>query len=431
MNPEDTELGLSQLDVSDLNLDPPVQYQLPQQPKKLPRGMYEYVKPPTRKEKKADFDIHNIRPMADLRTPSVRGGFDEGLYNSLINVILNHKKEIKKVPANTLKQAQRYANRLGEGYRAELRDMNPGDGLNEQEVVVFNRAGQPVAINGYKLTPSRYPYRRDYVGEGEKYGGFYDLDGDGTPDKRASKREWFDSKYGFKPGANPWDDGTLAQENVPQFNSYADVGYARLAKPRANKSVYQVFSKLFAPHLKAAYKSNDLTILNKLFPPLMIAQAYYLTEIVYPYAIAKGLTGFDSFSSFIKTDQGKAEFKQFFLQNFIKDGGLVVNIDKFFSSSWAHLKGASLYDYLLGGKDVSLFQKALVKDGEYVKPSIINEVNTNEKRQFWYTMFENFNILNKFVIRQLKNFTNGVKGSPPASLMQSRSDVNTSGWLAD
>ena len=98
--------------------------------------------------------MEDIRAYSDYRTesddrPASRRGQEYGektknLYDSMINMIVNHKMELQKIPqCSSLATAQQWAAKRG--LRAGTQDFD-GDGI--QEIVVYNKAGQPMIING-------------------------------------------------------------------------------------------------------------------------------------------------------------------------------------------------------------------------------------------------------------------------------------------
>ena len=89
-----------------------------------------------------------------------RGAPDSTIYDELINLILNHKKDIKFAPScETYEGAKRYAKAHGLRPPTEGMDINH-DGI--QDVVLYNKVGFPVMINGYYFTPSKAPFRQMY-----------------------------------------------------------------------------------------------------------------------------------------------------------------------------------------------------------------------------------------------------------------------------
>ena len=83
----------------------------------------------------------------------------EDVLDSMLNVILNHKKELHKIPqCTTVAGAKEWASKRP-GFRAQMRNIG---GDPEPEVVVFDKAGKPVVVNGYQLKPSDYGLRTAY-----------------------------------------------------------------------------------------------------------------------------------------------------------------------------------------------------------------------------------------------------------------------------
>jgi hypothetical protein len=109
------------------------------------------------------YNVHRAGLLDDNRksTSNELSAARESALNDMLNLILNHKKEITKVPsATTFNGAKAWAaKRPGSGFRVEYRDIG---GDPEKEVVVFDKAGRPFIVNGYKLKPSDYGLRKAY-----------------------------------------------------------------------------------------------------------------------------------------------------------------------------------------------------------------------------------------------------------------------------
>ena len=102
--------------------------------------------------------VEDVGFQSDIR-PVQPTGFNQSAYDSLVNLILNHKMELKKMPSlMTEEGAAKYAHRTRDAsgkalYRLKTDDLN-GDG--ERDIVLYNRAGKPVIINGYKAKSSDF-----------------------------------------------------------------------------------------------------------------------------------------------------------------------------------------------------------------------------------------------------------------------------------
>ena len=95
--------------------------------------------------------------MSDIRQHNAP---DSTMYDDLINIILNYKKDIKFAPsAETYEGAEKYAKSHGLRIAPKDLDINH-DGIND--VVFYDKAGYPVVINGYHLKPSQAPFRMMY-----------------------------------------------------------------------------------------------------------------------------------------------------------------------------------------------------------------------------------------------------------------------------
>ena len=91
------------------------------------------------------------------KTPTV--AYDAAV-NDLINIILNAKKDITRVEGlDDYVNAKKYADKRGYRISGEDADINH-DGVND--IVLYDRKGKPVIVNGYKLSPSKQPLRKLY-----------------------------------------------------------------------------------------------------------------------------------------------------------------------------------------------------------------------------------------------------------------------------
>ena len=109
-----------------------------------------------------NYKAENIDLIDDLREHgNGLGERREDILDSMLNLILNHKKEIQKIPScTTLRGAQAWCDkRPGSGFRAHMADIG---GDPENEVVVYDKAGKPVIVNGYRIKPSDYGIRKLY-----------------------------------------------------------------------------------------------------------------------------------------------------------------------------------------------------------------------------------------------------------------------------
>ena len=264
--------------------------------------------------------LNRFSNIEDLRTRS--NEYSEGkkdLYDSLINVILNHKMELQKVPlASSINTATTWAAKRG--MRAHEVDLNR-DG--HPETVVYNKAGQPVIINGYKLKPSDYPIRKTYY---DRFPNREDrID---NPMSSWVKSAAYDVQV--DPN-NPWKRTVTKTTFGEQLKEW---GYRMPTKPKKSFSVFSVFSKLIAPIVKVYLESetcanvfsesggsNCVTIFRKLVSPITLYRVLYMKIVERSYFFElsnKGLIkSYKSFKQYIKDHPSK--FWSFFAANFLSD----------------------------------------------------------------------------------------------------------------
>ena len=196
------------------------------------------------------------------------------MYNAMLTLILDHKKELQKIPAaSSLESATIWARKRG--LRAGTEDFN-GDGI--KETVVYNRAGKPWIINGYKLKASDYPQRNAFYKQFP------------NPEDRAgeSMKSWLQSQtYDIRVDENnPWKKHIRKTDFGRQLE---ESGYKLPTKPKKKLSVFNIFSKLVAPILKEYYESEDgypITLLGDEAGPACVK---VLKKIVSPISMYRML----------------------------------------------------------------------------------------------------------------------------------------------
>ena len=205
------------------------------------------------------------------------------MYNAMLNLILKHKVELQKIPATSaLESATNWARKRG--LRAGQQDL---DGDGKPETVVYNKAGKPWIINGYRLKASDYPTRHAF------YTAFP------TAEDRAGEnmKQWIqDQAYDIRVDPdNPW---RKTVRNTQFGDNLKEWGYRMPTKPKRKQSVFNIFCKLIAPILKEYYESdegypitllgdeadaNSVKLLKKIISPIAMYRILYMKMVEREY----------------------------------------------------------------------------------------------------------------------------------------------------
>ena len=167
-------------------------------------------------------------------------------FDSLLNLILTHKKEIVKVPAcSSYASAQEWASKRP-GYRVDKKNIG---GDEEEEVIVYNRSGLPVIVNGYKVAASDWGVRNAYY------------EAHPTVEHRAAAepmKRWAAETF-YKAEVdptNPWRNKSV----LPTKKAYnlKERGWKVPTRPKKQWSVYSIFSKNIAKYVKTFFESREI-----------------------------------------------------------------------------------------------------------------------------------------------------------------------------
>ena len=252
-------------------------------------------------------------------------------FNDMLNLILNHKKEITKIAqCSTIDGAKGWASKR-KGYFAEEKDIGGDD---KPEVVVFDKHKKPVVVNGYKLKASDYPMRRMYWKENN------------TPEKRAGNpmKLWAQTKAYDAPvdPENPW---ARKYVNETEFGTKLRAwGYKMPTKPKKKMSPYAIFSKLIAPYIKEVFNNdaflqalgtstagfgikgapgpNTARFLCRLISPINMYRALYIIMVEQKYFFEmykdKNITAAKTYAGFLKFMKDyKTSFEGWFHRNIL------------------------------------------------------------------------------------------------------------------
>ncbi len=264
--------------------------------------------------------FHNIEDIRKNRDAEYSSG-KKDLYDSLINLILNHKVELKKVPlASSLNTATTWAAKRG--LRAGEVDLNK-DG--HPETVIYNKAGQPTIINGYKVAPSDYPIRHEY------YSRFPNReDRIGNPISGWVKNAAYRVE---KDPNNPWKRSVTKTTFGSKLKEW---GYKMPTKPKKSFSVFSIFSKLIAPIVREYLDYDNglcgnifgqnggpscVQLLRKLISPITLYRALYMKIVERPYflqLVNDGiLSNYKAYKQYVKDHPSR--FWSYFASSFLSD----------------------------------------------------------------------------------------------------------------
>ena len=267
------------------------------------------------------FGLEQDQRRRDMKFDNAFSEQKKNLFDSLVNLVVNHKMELQKIPAcSHLNTATQWANKRG--LRAGEHDFDK-DG--HPETVVYNKAGQPFIINGYKLKASDYPVRKAY------------WEAHPTSEDRAgeSMKEWvMDMTYNEKiDEEKPWKRTITT---TPFGNKLKDWGYRMPTKPKKQISVFSHFCKLIAPYVKTYFENGALTgllgqsatpncalILKKIISPITMYRMLYMkiVERWYMFYLRRGSDEYNfnykQFKEYCKKNPNK--FWTFYMENVLAD----------------------------------------------------------------------------------------------------------------
>lgn len=265
------------------------------------------------------FGLKEDRRNQETRYQNAFSEKKKNLYDTLVNMVVNHKMELQKIPAAShIDTATEWAEKRG--LRAGQEDFDK-DG--HPETVIYNRAGQPFIINGYKLKASDYPVRNAYWGSHK------------TSEERAGEpmREWV-RQQAYNEEIDPEHPWKRTITMTPFGSKLKEWGYRMPTKPKKQISVFSHFCKLISPYVKTYFSNGELmrllsanatdssaTILKKIISPITIYRMLYMkiVERWYFFHLRRGGVDmtYKDFKQYCKNNPGK--FWTFYMENILGD----------------------------------------------------------------------------------------------------------------
>ena len=272
----------------------------------------------------SQYNYSNFKTLDDERKERLAGikyGEDtQNLYDSMINMIVNHKMELQKIPqCSSLAGAQAWATKRK--LRAGQEDFDK-DGV--PEIVVYNKAGQPMIINGYRPKPSDYAIRNAYWSENP------------TLEKRIDAgpmMDWVKAKaYTVTEDPdNPWK---RTIRKTQWGSELKEKGYKMPTKPKKQYSVFNIFCKLIAPYVNTYFDDKQyfqeslgetagpscVKLIKKIVSPISIYRALYLKlveRVYFVHLVDNGIITKDykKFKEYLKNNPNK--FWTYFKNNYL------------------------------------------------------------------------------------------------------------------
>ena len=183
-------------------------------------------------------------------------------------LVLDKKKDIRfHRNASHIEGAQRYAK--SRGWTAQHDDINGDD---EPDIVLFDKKGRPVMINGYTLAPSEHKIREKYfenpVNQRIQVGGYkkFKKAMRGNADLELEMQGWKDGYAKIRkpprPNPNAHPDGSLYQR------------FCAKVKPLLERWIASTFADAGANH------PARVQVLNRVIPFTSVYAALYLDFVI-------------------------------------------------------------------------------------------------------------------------------------------------------
>jgi hypothetical protein len=346
---------------------------------------------PDRAGKRKYRDLGHLAKYVPNKLENLRGAHpqynNKEIYDDLINILLNAKKDITRIEGlDDYVNATKYAQKHGYRITNSEEDINH-DGVND--IVLYDKKGNPIIVNGYKLSPSKQPLRKLY----EKAKREQTL-----TDPAAGYRGYVKQLYGVE---GDFDENGKRNVRFDKTNLPPDLQQLKLhgwSIPTAPKKEQSVHQRIMA-HIRNWYESfcdanfTDKEWVKKSLPRFKIFSIVYILlidrelwntldiptkmqikaradEINNDTKIAgANVSIYDAFKAY--KDANKAQCKQFILDNWTAITG--TNLDDFFGSILNDLKFTDdLIKRLPTDRDIRRFDPAHLTDFKTKKRHFMN-----------------------------------------------------------
>ena len=192
------------------------------------------------------------------------------VFDDLINIILNAKKDITRINGlDDIENARKYAETHGYRIPDEL-DINH-DGVDD--IIISDKKGRPVIVNGYKISDSRQPIRKMYIKE-----------------KRAGKADNYSQFVRNLYEADEYfnEDGEREvkydNNNLPDsLRELKDAGWRIPTAPKRKQSIYQMIMNairnIYNGFVDQELRGRDKEYINGILPRFKLLSIVYIAVI--------------------------------------------------------------------------------------------------------------------------------------------------------
>jgi hypothetical protein len=265
-------------------------------------------------------------------------------YEALVNLVLDHKMELKKIPLlGSAATAQKYLDDHHMASKYRLDTTNDLNGDNVPDVVVWNRrTQQPYTINGYRLKKSDWGARNMYYNEND------------TPEKRDGKSysEWLNNNEFWDTTINKSNPYRRSIEPKGKAINYIKAGWRIPKRPQKSIKPYTIFCRIVKPILEAKessgkpykaflvetvakqlaakhglkfdYGSDCYTVFNRIVSPILLYRVLYMQLVLRLYFFTLGKS-YPEFKYHLKNYPERLE--TWFTETYLKNTNGIPDLD--------------------------------------------------------------------------------------------------------